>query len=59
MTARIAFVVVGGLMLVQAIVLYLLGRVWICECGTIRMWVGDTSVFDRAAASTCRRQSPW
>ena len=41
MTARLAFAVVGGLMLVQAIVLHLLGRVWICQCGTIRLWVGD------------------
>ena len=32
---------VGGLMLVQAITLHLLGRVWVCECGTIRLWVGD------------------
>src|SRR6476619_8126708 len=41
MTARLAFAVVGGLMLVQAVVLHLLGRVWICTCGTIRLWVGD------------------
>lgn len=25
----------------QAIVLHLLGRVWFCECGTVRLWVGD------------------
>jgi hypothetical protein len=41
MTARAAWVVVGGIMLVQAIALHLLGRVWICSCGTIRFWVGD------------------
>jgi Protein of unknown function (DUF2585) len=41
MTARQGFAVVGGLMLVQAIVLHLLGRVWICDCGAIRLWVGD------------------
>jgi hypothetical protein len=41
MTARLGLVIVGGLMLVQAIVLHLLGRVWICECGTIRLWIGD------------------
>src|SRR6476619_4482082 len=41
MTARLAFAVVGGLMLVQAVVLHLLGRVWICTCGTVRLWVGD------------------
>jgi hypothetical protein len=40
-TPRLAFVVVGGMMLVQAIALHLMGRVWICECGTIRLWVGD------------------
>jgi hypothetical protein len=28
-------------MIGQAIVLHLLGRVWICECGTVRLWVGD------------------
>jgi len=40
-TARIAFAIIAGLMLVQAIVMHLMGRVWICECGTIRLWVGD------------------
>lgn len=29
------------LTVVQAIALHLLGRVWICECGTVRLWVGD------------------
>jgi hypothetical protein len=28
-------------MLVQALVLHAMGRVWICSCGTIRLWVGD------------------
>ena len=41
MTARSAFAVVAGLMLVQAITLHLLGRVWICTCGTVRLWIGD------------------
>ena len=41
MTARTAWGVVLGLMAVQAMVLHLLGRVWICTCGTIRFWVGD------------------
>lgn len=41
MTARTGLVVVGGLLLVQAIVLHLMGRVWICECGVVRLWVGD------------------
>jgi hypothetical protein len=30
-----------GLMALQAVVLHVLGRVWICSCGTIRFWVGD------------------
>jgi len=41
MTARAAWGVVLGLMAVQVVVLHLLGRVWICACGTIRFWVGD------------------
>jgi hypothetical protein len=41
MTARPALVVVGSLILVQAITMHLLGRVWICTCGTVRLWVGD------------------
>src|SRR6476469_1428680 len=39
--SRIAWSVVAGLMLLQAVVLHLMGRVWICSCGTIRLWVGD------------------
>jgi hypothetical protein len=41
MTARAAWGVVLALMAAQALVLHLLGRVWICACGTIRFWVGD------------------
>jgi hypothetical protein len=41
MTARTAWGVVLGLMAMQALALHLLGRVWICTCGTIRFWVGD------------------
>ena len=42
MTAsRIAGVVVLGIMVTQAVVLHLMGRVWICSCGTVRLWVGD------------------
>jgi len=38
---RVAWSVVAGLMLVQAVALHLMGRVWICSCGSIRLWVGD------------------
>jgi hypothetical protein len=41
MTTRTAWLVVAGLVLVQALALHLLGRVWICTCGTVRLWVGD------------------
>lgn len=41
MSARTAWGVVLALMAAQALVLHLLGRVWICTCGTIRFWVGD------------------
>ena len=42
MTAsRVAGLVVLGIMAVQALVLHLMGRVWICSCGTVRLWVGD------------------
>jgi hypothetical protein len=40
-TARVAAAVVLGIMVVQALVLHLMGRVWICSCGTVRVWVGD------------------
>jgi len=33
--------IIAGIMALQAVVLHLLGRVWICSCGTIRLWVGD------------------
>ena len=41
MTARVAAAVVLGIMVVQALVLHLMGRVWVCSCGTVRFWVGD------------------
>ena len=41
MTARVAAGVVLGIMMVQALMLHLMGRVWICSCGTVRFWVGD------------------
>jgi hypothetical protein len=37
----IAAAVVLSLVAVQALVLHAMGRVWICTCGTIRLWVGD------------------
>jgi hypothetical protein len=40
-TARVAAAVALGIMVVQALVLHLMGRVWICSCGTVRVWVGD------------------
>jgi Protein of unknown function (DUF2585) len=39
--ARRAALVVAFIMAVQALVLHLMGRVWICSCGTVRLWVGD------------------
>ena len=42
MTAsRIVVPAILGVMAVQALVLHLMGRVWICSCGTVRVWVGD------------------
>ena len=41
MTARTTALVVLGIMVAQALVLRLMGRVWICSCGTVRLWVGD------------------
>ncbi len=41
MSTRGAWAVVAALMALQALVLHLLGRVWICSCGTVRLWVGD------------------
>ena len=39
--ARVTGLVILGIMAAQALVLHLMGRVWICSCGTIRLWVGD------------------
>ena len=40
-SSRVAWAAVVGIMLVQALVLHGMGRVWLCSCGTIRLWVGD------------------
>ena len=40
-SSRVAWAVVVGIMLVQALVLHGMGRIWLCSCGTIRLWVGD------------------
>lgn len=37
----VVWAIIGGIMAVQVLVLHLMGRVWICSCGTIRLWVGD------------------
>jgi hypothetical protein len=41
MTARTGCAIVLALVVAQTVVLHLLGRVWICTCGTVRFWVGD------------------
>jgi hypothetical protein len=42
MTAsRIAGLAVLVILALQALVLNLMGRVWICSCGSVRVWVGD------------------
>jgi hypothetical protein len=40
-SSRVAWTVVVGIMLVQALVLHGMGRIWLCSCGTIRLWVSD------------------
>jgi len=39
--SRIAWAAVLVIVVAQALVLHAMGRVWICSCGTIRLWVGD------------------
>jgi len=39
--SRIALAVILSILLLQAFVLHAMGRVWLCTCGTIRLWVGD------------------
>jgi hypothetical protein len=40
-SSKFAIVLIAAIMVAQATVLHLMGRVWICTCGTIRLWVGD------------------
>ncbi len=40
-SSRGAWAAVLGIMLAQVFVLHAMGRVWLCSCGTIRLWVGD------------------
>lgn len=37
---RTGFIVAAGLLVAQAVILYLMGRTPFCECGTIRFWNG-------------------
>ena len=39
--SRIAIAIILSLMALQASVEYFMGRLWICSCSTIRLWVGD------------------
>ncbi|WP_300779029.1 DUF2585 family protein [Enhydrobacter sp.] len=38
---RAAWAAVLGIMVAQALVLHGMGRVWLCTCGAVRLWVGD------------------
>ena len=40
-SSRVAWAAVLGIMMVQALALHAMGRVWLCTCGAIRLWVGD------------------
>ncbi|MEI6201893.1 MAG: DUF2585 family protein [Enhydrobacter sp.] len=40
-SSKITVFLIAAIMVIQATVLHLMGRVWICTCGTIKFWVGD------------------
>jgi hypothetical protein len=40
-SSRNAWAAILAIVALQAFVLHAMGRVWLCACGTIRLWVGD------------------
>lgn len=38
---RTVVLIAGGIIALQVLILYTMGRVPFCECGTIRLWAGD------------------